>query len=355
MNRTYWQVAAGSLGRDYRRKFIDLGLAFVGGTVQRETMGNVQVGDVLLLKDGLKSLVAVGEVVQRNGRWRGDRGVASGEKSWLRDFDGWDLSAWCYVDWHVPKTPVEVSGLTRSTIQRVHQDALQSLAESLLTLPIAPRTDEPHETDHVRDDEILEFLIAEGLRPGDADDLTTTLRRIRLLAKYYYNGGTLEARDEEDSTSRFSWSDVREHEIRSFLTLPLLLALGWSEQQIKIELPCGNGRVDVACFSGPYDRQREKCTLIVETKGFGSGLDFVAAQATNYARDFPACNTVAVTNGYCYKVYMRSEDKTFSMQRPTAYLNLLRPTRRYPLDPEGVSGALDVLKCLFPGNVAALV
>jgi len=32
-------------------------------------------------------------------------------------------------------------------------------------------------------------------------------------------------------------ADIREHETRTFLVIPLLLALGWAEQQLKIEMP----------------------------------------------------------------------------------------------------------------------
>jgi hypothetical protein len=34
-------------------------------------------------------------------------------------------------------------------------------------------------------------------------------------------------------------------------------------------------------------------------------------------------------------------------EAPSAYLNLLDPRQRYPLDPENVGGALEVLKLLL--------
>jgi len=84
MARKYWQIAAESKGREYADEFILFGMAFVGGNDQCATMATVDAGDVILLKRGLSKVVAVGEVVERNGKHGGD-----GDKQWLRDFDGW--------------------------------------------------------------------------------------------------------------------------------------------------------------------------------------------------------------------------------------------------------------------------
>ena len=159
-----------------------------------------------------------------------------------------------------------------------------------------------------------------------------------MLASYYYNLGYER------------WSDIREHETRSFLIIPLLLALGWAEQQMKIELSCSAGRVDVACFSRSYRQKNEECSLIVESKDFASGLDYAPKQAQRYAEAFPSCRVVIVSNGYCYKSYIRSESGNFNT-KPSAYLNLLNPRDRYPLEPKTVKGALDVLRWLLPSTL----
>lgn len=110
-----WQVAAGSMGRDYTDRFLRHGMAFVGGEDQCSTLDvSVQLDEKIILKRGLSQIVAVGRVVARDGKFKGN-----GDKEWLRDFDGWDLQAWCYVDWHKPSGPVQTSGLTRATIQGV--------------------------------------------------------------------------------------------------------------------------------------------------------------------------------------------------------------------------------------------
>jgi hypothetical protein len=291
-------------------------------------MRDVQKGDIVALKVGLCELKAAGEVVERNGKAAG-----CGDKNWLSDIDGWDLPAYCYVDWHVPEKPVQTYGFTRETIEQIHRDNLKSDINQILALPVRAPDSEPSETKSIENDDLLEFLVVQGLRPSAASDLTEKLGRIRLLAQYYYK--------------ECEGNDIREHETRSFLVIPFLLALGWSEQQIKIELPCSTGTMDIACFSEPYRRKPNDCVLIVETKQFSSGLDYAPEQACTYAGDFPACRVVLVTNGCRYKAYVRRDDGSFSTT-PSAYLNLLNPRDLYPLDPKNVKGALEVLRWLLP-------
>jgi hypothetical protein len=328
MEKNYWQIAAGSVGRDYSEVFIKYGIAFVGGDDNISIIKYLKEGDVIVLKRGLSKIVAAGSVVSRNGKAAG-----VDDKEWLRDFDGWELPAYCYVDWHVPKVPIETEELTRTTIQALPQERHRKIADDLLLLPVTSYMEEPAETRSVSDSEILDFLIAEGLRPGSAEDLTTTFNRIRLLAKYYFN--------------KCQWRDVREHETRTFLAVPLLLALGWSEQQLKIEFPCSNGKIDIAGFNAPYHKEEKDCILIVETKDFSSGLDYAPSQAHGYAADFPSCGCVVVTNGYCCKSYRRNPNGGFQNQA-SAYLNILQPKDRYPVDPVHVDGCLGVLRDLLP-------
>ena len=333
----YWQIAAGSQGRDYADDFIRFGMAFVGGKQQVSKMAEVEVGDRILLKTGRSKVVAVGEVVQRHGKHRGEN-----DKDWLMDFDGWDLPAYCFVNWHEPKKAYVGKGLTRATIQNVGNQQLRDIAEEVISsFPVRQNLDpEPPLTCPVQDPEIIEYLIGQGLRPGAAEELTSTFNRIRLLARYYY---------------RRRWEDVREHETRTFLVIPLLLALGWAEQQMKIELPVkGRERADIACFSKPFRRKSEECVLIVETKGFSQGLDYAPDQAKRYAEQFTNCRVVVVSNGYCYKAWVR-HDGGWSMKRPSAYLNLLKPRDRYPIDPDNVQGCLEVLKLLLPNSWAEAV
>ncbi len=332
-NGVYWQISVGSDGRDYAKDFIRYGMAFVGGDEYVERIRKVRPGDTVVMKRGMSEIVAAGTAVERDGKHGGE-----GDKDWLRDYDGWDLRGYCFVDWHVPKKPLAVSGLTRTTIQGVGLQHLRDLADdTIANVPVQEDLQpEPDATGETEDSEILKFLIRQGLRPGAADDLTTAFSRIRLLAQSYRN-------------ECWPWSDIREHESRTFLVIPLLLALGWAEQQIKIELPAGGGKADIGCFRGPYERNKDDCVLMLETKGFKHGLRYAPKQVKGYAKRFPSCQAVIVTNGYCYKAYERDGNGAFK-DEPSAYLNLLRPRDKYPIDPENVEGCLEALRLLLPST-----
>ncbi len=331
---TVWQIAAGGNQREFHDLFLKHGIAFVGGDKQIKSLMQIQKGDIIALKRGLSEVVAVGQVVERNGKYNG-----IGDKDWLLHLDGWSLEAYVYVDWRTLSSPLNPQGLTRGTVLRVNQP---NLKEGIINAfesgnQITDRAKEPRETQKVEDEEILTDLIKTGLSPFHAETLTSAFVRIRRLANYYRNN--------------CNWEEVREHETRTFLVVPLLLSLGWSEQQIKIELSSKragrNGRIDIACYEKPYHiKDCRKCKLLIETKGFTQGLSYADEQAKEYALYFPEAPHLVVTNGYCYKLYERRND--VYLNYPSAYMNLLDPRSKYPLDPDRTDGCLEVLKALLP-------
>lgn len=345
----YWQVAAGAEQRDYSRWFLRYGFAFVGGKEQTRTMQKVRADDTIVLKKDTSSILAVGRVIERNEEW-----IGVGDREWMRDFDGWDLPAYCHVEWHLPTEPVETRGLSQGAIRGLHQDDAKRVADRILeTAPYYPPDPEPNPVQIIEDKEILGFLVREGLQPSAAEELTAAFNRIRLLAGYYYEAIYL--------CGEINREDIREHEARTFLIVPLLIALGWPEQQMKIELgvkgenpQSERGKIDIACFAKPYRRgndrepNNEDCTLIIETKHFRSGLDLALEQAKSYAEHFRSCKAVLVSNGYCYKAYERDRGTEEFPQEPSAYLNLLKPRNGYPLDPDNVQGALEILRLMLP-------
>ena len=273
-----WQIASGSEGRDYSKYFFRYGMAFVGGEENIRRMEHVDVGNIIVLKTG-KKILAVGRVTQVGGE----------DLEWLKDFDGWILPAYCYVHWKQPEQPIPMPSLAQAAIARVYDQDVINTANNIwndgFEVPTSP---EPAPTALVEDSDILECLIEAGLRPSSEDELTKAIRRIRLLATYYYNN---------------RWGKIGEHETRTFLVIPLLLALGWSEKKLKIELPAGGrNRIDIACFRTDHDEINEDCVAIIETKGFSSGLDDARDQAVTYTEGFESCEAVITTNGYCYKV-----------------------------------------------------
>lgn len=328
----YWQIAAGKAaeGRDYSDLFLKYGMAFFGGDENISTMESVSNGDIVILKEGLYKILAAGTVVERNGKHNGN-----GDKKWLMDFDGWYLPAYCYVDWKKPDNPIESGEIlfSRTTITRSHNEHARLQAENVLKtgkpLSFEP---EPKEPEDISVDQLLEHLVYAGLSTSSADDLTNTILKIRLLGGYYCHN---------------HWDSVGEHEARTFLVIPLLLALGWSEQQLKIEYSCETGKVDIACFRQNYNNNNEDCVAIIETKGLKFGLNYAPDQAVTYLDSFPNCRVVVVTNGHCYKIYEKSDEIN---KNPVAFLNMLNPTMEYPLDPR-VGGALDAIEWLLPNRL----
>ena len=334
---TYWQIAAGSYGRDYSDLFLKFSIAFC----RDERLANTKVGDTIILRQGRKEIKAAGRVVSREGQHSG-----VGDKEWLSDFDGWYLPAWCYVDWKEPEGgPISVTGFSRQPPALFQPKASEPRqeAERILATGCPPEETgckEPEKTKPVADQELLETLVREGLSTPFANELKNKIKNIQDLAGYY--------------NEHYPYNDnIPEHEARTFLVVPLLLALGWSEQQIKIEL----ANVDIACFSKPYKNRkesRENCVAIIETKGFSSGLDYAQYQAKRYSDKFPSCKALITTNGYCYKIYLRNEaDGSFpeDPHDPSAYINLLNPRDKYPLNPKKGNGALDAIKWPLPNNL----
>lgn len=339
----YWEIGCGSAGRDYSNELLNLGIVCVGGDRYVERMEQVEVGDRVILKKGRQLIVAVGEITEKPERF------PQGE--WVLDYDGWDLRAYAKVAWHKKQmdSPVRLTQSAMTSIGLTSE--LRPLVDKIITQtkPLASTSsleERRHTVPALRDDDLRDALIDDGCRPLDAAGILQAFDHVRQLARYY--------RSACDS-GRCRAEDIREHEIRAFLVIPLLVALGWSEQQMKIEHAVEGKHIDIACFSRPYlndgdGGQSEDVALVVETKRFSQGLDAgVLDQAGGYARSFPRCRSVVVTNGYIWKTFVREKWKRGFAEQPTAYLNVLKPRSGsvfYPL----AGGAGDVLKQMMPNH-----
>ena len=87
------------------------------------------------------------------------------------------------------------------------------------------------------------------------------------MAKYYQEHG----------------AEVGEHEIRTFLIVPLLMSLGWAEQRVKIEW----WNMDVVLFDTPYKKDTSKPVVIIESKRLFDGLRYAPDQATILCKVVP--------------------------------------------------------------------
>ena len=135
-----------------------------------------------------------------------------------------------------------------------------------------------------------------------------------------------------------SGRDLSEHETRAFLITPLLLALGWSEQRVKIEWK----NIDMALFREVYKRGDEPC-IILESKRMWEGLRYAQRQAEKYAKLYPLCLRLVVSNGICYRLYEK-EDNSWVWK---AYMNLLKLKDPHPYETD-IEGATHLFVNLMP-------
>lgn len=182
-------------------------------------------------------------------------------------------------------------------------------------------------------DELSETLFRRGLGFTAVDQLRKSLEMQRRLIEWYQSSGMKER--------------PTEHEVVAHIILPLLIALGWSEQLLAVEWR----KIDLAIFSGtPTDQQR--CRLVCEAKGMGHGLQDVLQQAVRYTDtlQLTACDKILLADGGRFYLYRRRA-KGWE-QQPSGYLNVLK-IRENHLLPSGTN-AIDTIIALTPLGIGSL-
>lgn len=332
----FWQVAAGEGSRDYSSVFSRFGLMLIGGGEpgpffeQRDYYEKhhdwrsqvvsfaekVQQGDAVILKKPHRKeweIIAVGQV--------------TGPYEYLELFDdveGWDLRHCRKVEWVKPSSKTLVSSLARGTFRAVNSLDVQNKASEILqNSSPSPTNPLPPPVRRISDEELVERLIDNGLRPADAETVIQTIGRVRRLAKWYSIRGR----------------DISEHETRTFLIMPVLLALGWSEQKLKIEW----NNLDVAFFDGVYGKADTHCIMILESKRMWEGLSYAEWQIKRYSEKFPLCSRLVISDGVCYRLYRKENDDW----KWVAYMNLLKLKDSHPYYTD-IKGAGEIFVKLMP-------
>ncbi len=326
-NETIWQVGSGDGTRDYSNVCLEFGIAIVGPgrpgdarlpktrehyqiTKQMDWgayLKDLKLNDIVLLRRGQSIIKAIGKVVE--------------EYNWspiLSDVEGWDLNHYVKVEWYVtknsedieiPKSSIGYS--TLPTVQTNYENIKKLINDLELTkLNSIKKIEDLKISSEINTEEIKLLLIDLGLRVPDAENVSDTINRIKILTEWYLRNDP----------------DVGEHEIRTFLVVPFLLSLGWSEQKIKYEYL----KVDLALFQYPFRRNENKSPkILIETKTFNDGLAYAESQIKNYASNFPEVNILISTNGFRYIIYERENGKFVK----AGYLNLLDMRMENPLSP----------------------
>lgn len=351
-----WQIASGERGRYYDDIFLAYDVMFLGpgrpGEFDRSLYQSwaedgritsasasqvarfaqaVQPGDIVLLRKGYQVLsigAAAGHTYHHNDS--------------LDDVYGWDLQHCRSVSWHRELEP-EVAKLqaTRAlfdgrkqipTFTAVNDPAVIEPIKHLFSgISPKPVVAGPQAPKSLRPEELGQKLFARGLPNRSVDEVLAALQRQQRLLTWY--------RDQSDI------GRPTEHEVVAHMVLPLLLALGWSEQLLAIEW----NRIDLAGFAGT-PTTAERCVLVCEAKQMGQGMLDVWEQAFDYVQknQLSSCRKIVTTDGARFYLYERPEKGQWP-ERPTGYLNAMN-IREDHVAPRGTS-AVDTIVALTPMNL----
>lgn len=356
MSPQVWQIACGEKGRRYQRLFLDHDVMILGPgrfgpyarrlyeenpdaraeglgkiTYIRQLATKVHPGDLVLLRHGYKVLAI---------------GVVDSEYFHSTAFDdvyGWDLEHCRRVIW-----------------QRQHDDSLRrlqskaSLFDDRKQIPTFTRVKHARILDPIRDllaqitqrplndipetppppltpEQLSDALFQEGLGYDACLHVERAIRKLRGLLDWY---------NKERSPGR-----PTEHEVVAHMILPLMLALGWSEQLLALEWK----KIDLAVFTHtPTDTTT--CGLVCEAKGMGRPLQETVEQAVRYCETntLEHCRKILVADGGYFSLYRKVAGAWEA--EPSGYVSL-RKLRRHYLLPKGAD-AVKTLMALTPAHIA---
>ena len=307
-NASIWQLTGTPEGRPNAELFLRHGLALIGpgdpgpwtpqrdddefadavgpsgGSVVRRFASEVKVGDVVLLRTGIASIIAVG--------------IVASEYLYLNQFDdvnGWDLQHGRRVRWY--RLPQEytfgslVFGANPSRFSRVWTPEVLDYARRFVAAPPtgwqeAPLPQLPAEEPALdRVPAALEGIVAQ------AQD----------LAGLFWDRQNFGDHPTED-------------ELVAHFVVPFLRALGWPPERIAVKWRY----IDVAVFAA-LPRTPENCRFVIEAKRLGAGVESALEQAKGYVKSLGVPRDVIVTDGIRYRMY--ASERAFE---PLAYANLIR-------------------------------
>jgi hypothetical protein len=331
----YWQLASGDVSRELQHVMLDFGTACVGpgrlGPLSADTaphykelgdgsyekikpIQDIKLGDRIVLKIGRSRIIAVGEVTGPYAH-----------ASCFHDIDGWDMEHHVPVAWRDLQLIYPNNPLTRATLQRLNQANIIHDIEAVWdAAPLVPaRHSVIKSEEDLPDHRIEQALINHGLRLEDAENTTRTLARIRKLVSWY---------------GRIKYS-ASEEEIKAFLVVPFLQALGWPPQRIGLEV---NHR-DLVLYA---DSNRQHPLVLIETKRMHEGSAKAMQQVKNYAKHNPPgqLRHLLVSDGLRYWLLEPTSEGNW---RKAAYMNLTRLRANCPAYPL-LKGALGLITSLIP-------
>lgn len=357
-----WQIAAGTSERNYTNLFLKHDIMFMGpgryedfnkkesaykqavneGQETRHKIAQIQAfvrevetGDFILLRKGYK-VAAIGIAHEEGYKW----------DPAFDDVFGWDLQHTRRVIWqeHLEGKLKEIQGNKNGavfsnmkqipTFSRVHAERFLTPVKSLFSqcknrklkeLPSPPPAP-------LSMDQIGQELFSKGLPNEAVDKVIVAIQRQRRLIRWY------------DRDSKKSGRPT-EHEIVTHMILPLMLALGWSEQLLAIEWRS----IDLAAFR-ETPTTPERCVLVCEAKWYGHGLQNVLEQAKGYIEKLKLndCRKILVTDGA--RLYLYERNRAGWNDKPAGYLNV-NSIRMEHIAPANTN-AIDTIIALTPSGIS---
>ena len=243
-----WQVSAGPSDRSYADQFLRHGLALIGpgdagawhperpdeefeGGFVRRFATELQVGDVLLLRSGLSTILAVG--------------LVASEYEYLPQFDdvnGWDLQHARRVRWCSLPEPHDfgepVFGASPPRVSRVQSRNVAGYAHRFVR---SPPTDWQGRT-------LPSLPVEEESLIAPPTELRYLVAQVQDLSALHTDANAFGERPMED-------------ELVAHYVIPFLRALGWPVERIAVKWR----RIDVSVFS-ELPRIPQNCKYLIEAK-----------------------------------------------------------------------------------------
>jgi hypothetical protein len=285
--------------RSYTETFLKYGVALLGpgwaglwtreskdgefeGSYVRRFASQARIGDVFVLRNGTRAIVAIGLVAS-----------AYSFEHAFDDVNGWELQHARRVRWG--RLPQEhqfgraVFGGNPARFSRVWDQEVLDFAERFVNSPPTAWQTVP----------LPDLPVAEAPLVEVPDPLGNLVAQARDLQPLYWNQDRFGERPSED-------------EMIVHFVVPLLRGLGWPVEQIAVKWR----NIDIAVFRA-LPRTAESCRFVIEAKRFGDGIEGAREQAKRYVEMLGLPRDVLVTDGIRYRMY--GADRDFE---PAAYGNL---------------------------------
>ena len=317
--RNVWQVAAGDNKRRYDDICLEYDVMMIGSgelgpfdentyrdkkdsskNAIRRFYRELKLGDLVLLRLGTREVLAVGEVA-------GDQAAHMEE---FGDIDGWRLQHTRRVRW-VRATKQFAGSKFRGRFGGVWQPEVLEWVRAFrypVETPSRTLLDLPMDTGKLSDEELGAQLAENGMPVQRVARLLATMESVRPLIEWY-------RAQQEKRSGRPS-----EHETITYLVVPLLFSLGWSEKTLAIEWRS----MDMALFDeAGLGALHPACAI--EVKSLDKSVFAPKEQAVSYA-EREHCERFFVTDGVRYACFRKEADEYV----PGSYLNITRLRHSYP-------------------------